>query len=134
MSDLLHSSLLPDWTSLPDGEFLSFDSILKSFFSSSDENVLSLQSGQHPSTVLAHSFSPSCTRLLPVFLCCSHRLTTMEKLVLMPSCVYSLTLCQFWPLLIKKKPVDREERKIELCRNFFATKKEKNVWGDFGKE
>lgn len=33
-----------------------------------DENVLSLQSGQHPSTVLAHSFPPSCTRLLPVSL------------------------------------------------------------------
>ncbi len=39
---------------------------------------------------------------------------------MMPSCVYSLTLCQFWSLLIKKKPGDREERKIDF--NFFATK------------
>lgn len=40
---------------LPDGEFLSFDSILKSFFSSSVKNVLSPQSGQHPSTVFTRS-------------------------------------------------------------------------------
>lgn len=62
---------------LPDGEFLSFDSILKSFFSSSVKNLLSPQSGQHPSTVFTRSplllalvlslyfpsicfFSPSC--------------------------------------------------------------------------
>lgn len=56
---------------LPDGEFLSFDSILKSFFSSSVKNVLSPQSGQHPSTVLTrsplsflHSFSLFCLFLL----------------------------------------------------------------------
>lgn len=40
---------------LPDGEFLSFDSILKSFFSSSVKNVLSPHSGQHPSTVFTCS-------------------------------------------------------------------------------
>lgn len=56
---------------LPDGEFLSFDSILKSFFSSSVRNVLSPQSGQHPSTVFTrsprsflHSFSLFCLFLL----------------------------------------------------------------------
>ena len=36
---------------LPAGVFLSFDSILKSFFSSSVKNALSSRSGQHPSTV-----------------------------------------------------------------------------------
>lgn len=115
---------LTGWNSLPDGEFLSFDSILKYFFSSSDENVLSPQSGQHPSTVLAHSFSPSCARLLPRF--SSDRPTTIEKLVLVsviPSYACSLTLCQFWSLLIWKKPRDRKGRKARdwilpqsLCR------------------
>lgn len=50
--------------------------------------------------------------------------------MLMPSCVCSLTLCQFWSLLIKKQqPGDREERKIDF--NFFATKK--NCLRELGK-
>lgn len=72
----LKQALVSKWD-LPDGEFLSFDSILKSFFSSSVKNLLSPQSGQHPSTVFTSSplllalvlslvfpsisfFSPSC--------------------------------------------------------------------------
>ncbi|MED6278137.1 hypothetical protein CHARACLAT_020649 [Characodon lateralis] len=55
---------------LPDGEFLSFDSILKSFFSSSVKNLLPLRSGQHPSTVF--TCSPlSFLRLFFLF-CLSH--------------------------------------------------------------
>lgn len=58
-------------SSLPDGRFLSFDSILKSFFSPLDENRLSPRSGQRPSTVLAHFSSPPCTCFFPfAFLYC----------------------------------------------------------------
>lgn len=66
-----HWSKVSTSQDLPDGVFLSFDSILKSFFSSSVKNVLSPQSGQHPSTVFTrsplsflHSFSLFCLFLL----------------------------------------------------------------------
>lgn len=55
----------------PDGEFLSFDSILKSFFSSSVKNVLPPESGQHPSTV----FTCSPLSLLLALVCSLLRLS-----------------------------------------------------------
>lgn len=58
----LAHSFVRSHSALPDGEFLSFDSILKSFFSSLMKNRLSLQSGQHPSTVFTLSPSPSLVR------------------------------------------------------------------------